>query len=79
MTTKLDEELKTYQAHRDELLGRAKERFVLIKGDQLIDDFESRQDALQRGYAEFGNQAFLVKQVVEVEAPQNYTSFQIGA
>jgi len=79
MGTKLDRELATYRSHREELLGRANGKFVLIKGDRLVSIFDSPRDALQRGYEEFGNHPFLVKQVVEVEVPQNYTSFQLGA
>ena len=78
MATKLDQELKTYQAHRDELLGRAEGRYILIRNDELIGTFESQQDALQQGYEKFGNKPFLVKQVVEVEVPQNFTSFPLG-
>ena len=75
--TILDEELKTYETHREELLGRAKGKFVLVKDDRIVDVFESLQDALKRGYEEYGNEPFLVKQVVEVEVPANFTSFQI--
>lgn len=77
-TAKLDEELKTYEAHREELLGRAQGKFVLIKGDRVIDVFDTPGGALQRGYGEFGMLPFLVKQVVEVEVPQNFTSHQLG-
>jgi hypothetical protein len=40
---------------------------VLIKGDDVIADFESRGDALREGYKRFGHEAFLVKKVEEVE------------
>ena len=74
----LEQELKTYAAHREELLGRAKGKFVLIKGDQVIDDFASQEDALKRGYEEFGNQPFLVKQVEEIETPLDFASFHVA-
>ncbi len=35
-------------------------------------------DALKRGYELYGNEAFLVKEILEVEIVQNFTSFQIG-
>jgi hypothetical protein len=44
-----------------------KDRYVLIKGDDVIADFESRGDALREGYKRFGHEAFLVKKVEEVE------------
>lgn len=74
----LEQELRTYEEHRDELLGSAKGQFVLIKGDRLVGTFDTANDALKRGYEEFGNAPFLVKQIVEVELPMNFTSFQIN-
>lgn len=76
--TVLDRELQIFEEHRAELLGRARGKFVLIKADVIIDVFESVEDALKRGYTEFGNTPFLVKQVTDVDIPQNFTSFQIA-
>ncbi|HEX9735674.1 MAG TPA: hypothetical protein VGG06_27255 [Thermoanaerobaculia bacterium] len=73
----LDQELKTYDSHRYELLGRARGKYVLIKKDRILGEFESQQDALHRGYDEFGNEPFLVKRVVEIEVPYSFTSFHI--
>ena len=72
MPTRLDLELRTFEAKRSDLLGCAAEKFVLIKGDQLMGIFESHVDALKRGYERFGNHPFLVKQVLDVDIPQNY-------
>jgi hypothetical protein len=77
--TGLEEELTTYESHRAELLGAARSKYVLIKGTRIVDTFESVQDALKRGYDEFGNEPFLVKQVLDVDLPANFTSFQLGA
>lgn len=74
----LDVELKTFASQRNDLLGRARGKFVLIKGDKVVDIFEDRTDALSRGYREFGNASFLVKQVTDFETPLNFTSFNIG-
>jgi hypothetical protein len=71
-------ELVTFAKHRDELLGRAKGKFVLIKGTNVVDVFEDRTDAFVRGYREFGNHPFLVKKVTEFEPPLNFTSFRLG-
>jgi len=76
-TTKLDRELATYEANREKLLARASGKFVLIKGDQVVDEFESIGDALKVGYERFGNSPFLVKQVLDVEIPLSFTSHQI--
>lgn len=74
----LDAELKTYEQHRDHLLGTAEGKFVLIWNDQVIGVYDSKMDAIAQGYQKFGNVPFLVKQVVKVEAPQNFISNLLG-
>jgi len=63
----LELELQTFHEQKDHLLEKYKDRYVLIKGDDIIADFESRGDALRAGYKRFGEEAFLVKKVEEVE------------
>jgi hypothetical protein len=63
----LDQELKTFEENKEKLLVEKKNRFVLIKGNEIISDFASYEDALSDGYKKFGNQEFLVKQVLEQE------------
>ncbi len=74
----LETELKTYEDHRDELLGSDSGKFALIKGEQVISVFDTKADAIRNGYERFGNVPFLVKQIVQVEAPQNFTSNLLG-
>jgi len=78
MTQVLEEELQTYEAHKDELLSKAKDQFALIKGEEVVDVFETPMDAIRQGYERFGNVPFLVKQIVEIEVPQNFTSNLLG-
>jgi nicotinamide riboside kinase len=63
----LEKELKTFHEKKEHLLEKYKDRYVLIKGDEVIADFESRSDALREGYKQFGTTAFLVKKVEQVE------------
>jgi nicotinamide riboside kinase len=63
----LEQELHTFHEQKDHLLEKYKDRYVLIKGDDVVADFESRGDALREGYKRFGHEAFLVKKVEEVE------------
>jgi hypothetical protein len=44
-------------------------KFVLIKDDAIVGTFETFNDAVNRGYEEFGNVPFLVKEIVEIETP----------
>ncbi len=78
MATKLDREVEYFEATRDQLLGKAKGKFALIKGETLIDIFENQIDAIKVGYEKFGNEPFLVKQILEVDTPQNFTSYQLA-
>jgi hypothetical protein len=74
MPTVLDAELETYEKHKAELLGSAEGKFVLIRGEQIAGVFDSKMDAIAQGYRQFGNVPFLVKQILKVEAPLNFTS-----
>ncbi len=78
MTEVLDAELKTYEQHRDQLLGTAEGKYVLIRNDQVVGVFDSKMDAITQGYQRFGNVPFLVKQILKVEVPQNFVSNLLG-
>jgi hypothetical protein len=70
----LETELKTYEQHRDHLLETAEGKFVLIRNDQVIGVYDAKMDAIAQGYQQCGNVPFLVKQILKVEMPQNFTS-----
>ncbi len=74
MTEPLEEELKTYEENKAELVKKANGKYVLIKDKTIVDVFESEQDAIKTGLGKFGNVPFLVKKIEEVEQTQNYTS-----
>jgi len=76
--TLLRNELNTYDKQKNELIGKSKGKFVLIKDNQIIDVFETKNDAIRQGYERLGNVPFLVKQILEVETPQNFTSNLLG-
>jgi hypothetical protein len=63
----LEQELQTFHEQKERLREKYKDRYVLIKGDDVVADFESRGDALREGYKRFGHEAFLVKKVEEIE------------
>ncbi|MBI4606448.1 MAG: hypothetical protein HY721_31165 [Planctomycetes bacterium] len=78
MPSLLDEEIKTYEQHRDELIGKAEGKFVLIRGGAVVGVYDSKMDAIRQGYQQFGNVPFLVKQVLRVEPPQSFVSNLLG-
>jgi len=74
----LEQETQTYEQHKPELMSKAEGKFVLIKGQEVCGVFETMMDAVSQGYERFGNVPFLVKQILEVETPQNFTSNLLG-
>ena len=74
----LDNELSTYEQHREGLLGTAEGKFVLIHEAEVAGVYESKWDAIREGYEKLGNVPFLVKQVLRIETPQNYVSHLLG-
>jgi hypothetical protein len=70
----LEKELTTYNNKLQEL--KADEgKFVLIKGDDVVDTFSSYDDAIKAGYAKFKLEPFLVKQVRALEQAQFVSRF----
>jgi hypothetical protein len=77
-SSSLKAELEYFEQHRLELLRRAQGKFALIKAHRVVDTFDNQSDAIRAGYHEFGNEPFLVKQIVAVDVPLNFTSFNVG-
>jgi hypothetical protein len=71
----LEKELETYRNNLPALKGENDGRFVLIKGDKVIDIFTSYDDALKAGYTTFGLEPFLVKRIEAVEQAQFISRF----
>lgn len=74
----LREEVATYEAHRAELIGSARGKWVLIHGQEVLGTFESQRDAIDQGYRDLGPVPFLVRQVVEVETPVDFASTPVA-
>jgi hypothetical protein len=78
MSTVLEREIETYEQHKEELVGTAAGKYVLIKEDVLVGVFDTQADAIRQGYRQFGNTPFLVKEVVPLETPLVFTSNLFG-
>jgi hypothetical protein len=74
----LEREIKTYEREKDELLGRAAGKFVLIHDEEIVGEYESQADAIGEGYRRFGNVPFLVKRIEEFETPINFLSGRVA-
>jgi len=78
-TDLFERDLDYFERHRVALLQSACGKFVLIKGERVIGIFDTEIEAVRAGYDHFGNEAFLVKHVVEADVPLNFTAFNLGA
>ncbi|MDO8524496.1 MAG: hypothetical protein Q7R99_02610 [bacterium] len=69
----LEQEIKTYNELKNKLLKESRGKFVLIKGSEMIGVYENKDTALSGGYKKFGNQEFLVKEVLDFDAVNFFT------
>ena len=76
--TILQPELDFYNKHKQEYLKLYKGQFVLIKGDRLIGAFTTDAEAYKAGVEQFGNQPFLIKQVLDDETTVSYPALTVG-
>jgi hypothetical protein len=65
-------ELDVFEAHLPDWLDREGQH-VLIKGQEVVGFFSTRDEALMTGYTRFGIVSFLVKQIAQVEPVYNLT------
>jgi hypothetical protein len=65
-------ELDVFEAHLPGWLDREGQH-VLIRGQEVVGFFSTRDEALMTGYTRFGIVPFLVKQVVQAEPIYNLT------
>ena len=65
----LEQELETYKAKLPDWTEH-EGKFVLIHGPDVVDFYSSYDDAIKVGYATFGLEPFLVKQVNRMEPVQ---------
>lgn len=76
--TVLQQELEFFDRERLDLVARASGKYALVKGSELIGIFDTELDAVRAGYHKIGNEAFLVKHIVEADVPLTFTSFNLG-
>lgn len=74
MEKTLEKELKCFNDNLPKLLSTARNKYVLVHGDEIVETFESKEDAIKAGYERVGIVPFLVKQVKELEDTYNFTS-----
>jgi hypothetical protein len=74
----LQTELEYFQKHKQEYLKLYKGQFVLIKGKELSGAFTTEAEAYQAGLEKFGNEPFLIKQVLDNDGTVSYPALTVG-
>src|SRR5437899_2303181 len=68
----LEHEMATYQGKLRELLAN-EGKFVVIRGEEIADAYETYEEALEAGYNRYGLVPFLVKKISRVEPIQYFS------
>ncbi len=75
----LQTELEYFQKNKQEYLKLYKGQFVLIKGEDFAGAFTTDAEAYKAGLEKFGNEPFLIKQVLDDDGTVSYPALTIGA
>lgn len=71
----LEQEFKFYQNNKGDLIRKYNNRFVVIKGDKVLGDFGSREEAIEAAQKDHALGSFLVQRVsVDDEQVQRFHS-----
>jgi len=73
-----EQELAYYNEHREEFLSKHEWKHLLIKGRELVGVFDDAQTAYVKGLSRFGNNPFLIKQVLREEPVQQIPALSLG-
>lgn len=63
----LEQEVRTWLQHRDELTRTEPGKFVVIKGARIFGIFDDRAEAYAQAYRQFGNVPFLLRPIQKQE------------
>lgn len=74
----LEKELKFFESKKAEWLKKYKDKFALIKGEKLIDVFDTFGDAYKEGVKRYGNQPFFIKKISEEERIETFPALTLG-
>lgn len=78
MGVELEEELRFFESKKKEWLKDYRDKFVLVKGEELVDVFSTLDDAYKEGVKRYGNQPFLIKKVTEEEEIETLPALTLG-
>ena len=71
-------EIATYQDKKAELLEHNQGDWVVIHDTHVLGCYHTRKDAVNSGIKEYGNAAFLAREVQEQEPVRKVVSFRVA-
>jgi len=74
----LQTELQFYEKNKQEYLKLYPGQFVLIKGEQFGGAYTTDAEAYKAGLDQFGDQTFLIRQVLEDGTKVSYPALTVG-
>ena len=77
-TPLLAEELEFYNHHMEKFLHEYTNRYILIKGKELVGDFATKDEAVGEGVCQFGTGPFLVRLSGEETAEASIPALSLG-
>lgn len=75
--TALEEEARYFYSHKSELVRLFENRYVLIRGSEVIAAFDDFWSAVDAGFDRFGPTPFLAKRVLR-EEPHLFFPYDLG-
>lgn len=74
----LDIERQYYVEHLSELLDHCRDRFVVIKGTEVVGAFDTLDEALREGTRRFGLASFLARRVEQTTPDASVPALTLG-
>ncbi len=74
----LTKELAFFNKNKAAYLKQYKDKYLLIKNEELIGSYDSDEQAYRVGIEKFGNQPFLIKQVLEQDPTLTVSALYVG-
>jgi hypothetical protein len=74
----LEKELEYFGQHKEELLKQYQGRFLVIKNDRLVGDYQNEQEAYEAGLKALGNTVFLIKRAVAEDEVVRFPALNVG-
>jgi len=74
----LEMEIEFYNENKADWLSKYSERFIIVKGRELVGVFNTSDEALAEGARRFGLDSFLIRRVTEHEERISIPALTLG-